>query len=375
MKVFKKNYHYGIIPGCKKPSLLLPGAELICRGLKLFDDYITEEKIEDWDKGFFYYKMKCYLYITGTDIKVVTGLGSCNSRENKYLHRWVNKKDIPPGIDPSTLEQVEKEGQYGKYIQYKVENTNPCDLANTIFLMAKKRALVNGGKSIAGLSDIFTQDMEDYYDPDSGEKAKNKSTNGNGKKETPQAPAHNGVSRKAVDLVKASVEFFGHPDLKEYVKNNYKTTSSIEFKDYFYNKATEAELKAFESFLESLKTKKLNEEYRKSLEEANKEQEKQTDKQRIRFHALCGEMEFDRDTYLNFALMNSDRKELTTTADLTKAEMEKVLEILQDEVYAKRTYDAQKAGEKLVDEFCSETEESITLEEARLMAEAGDAPF
>jgi hypothetical protein len=82
MKTFKTDYHYGIIPGCKKPSLLLPGAELICRGFKLLDTYTIENKIEDFEKGFFYYQGKCILTIAGTDIKVTEGMGSCNSRIN-----------------------------------------------------------------------------------------------------------------------------------------------------------------------------------------------------------------------------------------------------------------------------------------------------
>ena len=31
-KVMRQNIHYGIIPGCRKPSLWKPGAEILCQG-------------------------------------------------------------------------------------------------------------------------------------------------------------------------------------------------------------------------------------------------------------------------------------------------------------------------------------------------------
>jgi hypothetical protein len=251
-------------------------------------------------------------------------------------------------------------------------------MANTYLLIFKKRALVNAAKSIAGLSDVFTQDMEDYYDPAMGkeEPQKNKPTNGNGKKETPPPPPRNGVSKKAVDLVKASIEYFKHPDLKEYVKNNYKTTTSIEFKDYFYNKATDAEITAYEVFLESLKTKKLNEEYRKSLEEANKEQEdKQTEDQRKRFHKLCNELAFDRQIYLEFAREKAGKKYLSTTSELTRQEMDIVISALEEKLQTPPEDTSSLADE--FDEFQKMTEEEAKSvnDINREMVEADQVPF
>ncbi|MEQ8172688.1 MAG: hypothetical protein ABRQ38_27640 [Candidatus Eremiobacterota bacterium] len=358
MEVFKEGYHYGVIPGCKKPSLYLPGAELVCRGFKLLDKYDEIATIEDWDKGFFYYKVRCRLIVPEVNVQVTEGLGSCNSRENKYLYRWVGKKDIPPGVSESTLEKVEKDGQYGKYFMYKIENTNSCDLANTIMKMAKKRALVDAAKSIAGLSDIFTQDVEDLSYTMEPQSQKKNNGNGNGKsKETQQ---HNGVSKKAVELVKASVEFFGHPDLKEYVKNNYKTTSSKEFKDYFYNKATDAEIKAFENFLEGLKTKKAEQEALEYDEQVRKEL--QTEDQRKYFHKLCNDLAFDRHIYLEFAREKAGRKYLSTTKELTRAEMDIVISALEEKLQAP----PDDYSSSLADEFCKD----LTEEEAKAINDA-----
>jgi len=30
-KAMRENVHYGVIPGCRKPSLWKPGAEILCR--------------------------------------------------------------------------------------------------------------------------------------------------------------------------------------------------------------------------------------------------------------------------------------------------------------------------------------------------------
>mgnify|MGYP000877815024 FL=1 len=360
MNTFKEDYHYGKIPGCPKPSLFLPGAELVCRGFQLLDEYEELAVIEDWEKGFFYYKIRCKLFIPGQNIQVTTGMGSCNSKENKYLYRWVGKKDIPQGVSESTLEKVEKEGQYGKYFMYKIVNTNSCELANTILKMAKKRALVDASKSIAGLSDIFTQDIEDLSINEVEEKP-HKGKNGNGKTNTPPPPQEKTVSKKAVDLVKASVEFFKTPELKEYIKANYKTASSTEFKDYFYNKATDAEINAYEVFLNSLKAKKA--------------ENAQTEDQRKHFHKLCNELAFDRQIYLEFAREKSGKKYLSTTSELTRQEMDIVISALEEKLQAPPEDNSSSMADEFENYEKEQAEASKYLEEAKTMAMNDKVPF
>ncbi len=122
----KPGHDIGIIPGTKKPTLLKPGAEKIVMMMGLSSRYEIMDKVEDYDKGFFSYNIRCTLSRQGFDI--CEGVGNCNSRESKYVQ------------------------------------ADPYSIANTILKMGKKRAYVDAALSVASLSDIFTQDIEDMPD-------------------------------------------------------------------------------------------------------------------------------------------------------------------------------------------------------------------
>ncbi|MHC5278915.1 hypothetical protein ACYRFT_01420 [Listeria kieliensis] len=119
----KSNQDYGVIPGTNKPTLLKPGAEKIQMLFGITSEYEEIERIQDYDKGFFAYTVKCLLYRNGS--KITEGLGHCNTKEKKYIKQ-----------DPYTL-------------------------ANTCLKMAKKRAQVDATLTISSLSEVFTQDIED----------------------------------------------------------------------------------------------------------------------------------------------------------------------------------------------------------------------
>jgi len=122
-KNLKRGKDYGIIPGCSKPTLLKPGAEKILMLMGLQSTYEILDSTRDWHEGFFQYQVRCTL--VKNEVVITQGLGCCNSRENKY------KKQDPYTID------------------------------NTILKMAKKRSQVDATLTVASLSEIFTQDMED----------------------------------------------------------------------------------------------------------------------------------------------------------------------------------------------------------------------
>jgi len=122
----KPGHDIGIIPGTDKPTLLKPGAEKIVMMMGLSSRYEIMDKVEDYDKGFFSYNIRCTLSRHGYDI--CEGVGNCNSRESKYV------------------------------------KADPYSIANTILKMAKKRAYVDAALSVASLSDVFTQDLEDMPD-------------------------------------------------------------------------------------------------------------------------------------------------------------------------------------------------------------------
>lgn len=146
------NQDYGIIPGTQKPTLLKPGAEKILMLLGLSSEYNVIEKIEDWDRGIFAYTIKCQLFKNGQ--LITEGIGSCNSKEDKYRYRWVRENDVPAQCDKETL----KKNNYGKY---RIDNDEIYSVVNTILKMAKKRAQIDATLTVASLSDVFTQDMED----------------------------------------------------------------------------------------------------------------------------------------------------------------------------------------------------------------------
>ena len=121
----KRGVDYGVIPGTKKPTLLKPGAEKLCRLFSLRPSYELIHFITDFEKPIFHYHYRCTLVRQGE--MVGQGDGSCNSKEKKY----------------------EKQ-------QYKI-----FDLTNTVCKIAQKRALVAAVLSSCGASEFFTQDIEE----------------------------------------------------------------------------------------------------------------------------------------------------------------------------------------------------------------------
>ena len=122
-KNLKQDKDFGIIPGCSKPTLLKPGAEKILMLMGLQSTYEIIDSTRDWKEGFFQYQVRCTLEKGG--MVITQGLGCCNSREKKYVRQ-----------DPYTID-------------------------NTILKMAKKRSQVDAALTVASLSEVFTQDVED----------------------------------------------------------------------------------------------------------------------------------------------------------------------------------------------------------------------
>lgn len=128
-QLLKRDTDFGVIPKTKKPSLFKSGAEKICMAYGLLQHYDIESKIEQTGKEpFFYYAVKCSLVKIGPDGKeyvFTSGFGSANT--------------------------LEKRNGY---------NSSAYDGANSSLKMAQKRALVSAAISISGVSDMFSQDVE-----------------------------------------------------------------------------------------------------------------------------------------------------------------------------------------------------------------------
>jgi len=190
--IMKSNVDYGIIPGTTKPCLLKAGAEKLTSffGLstKFFDVSITEDftgKEHDGEPLFFY-RRACELW--RGDRFIARAEGSCNSWEKKYRYRsaervcpecgkpTIKKSKFPPREDPDAQPGFYCYGKIGGCdAQFaandpaitaqelgQVKNPDTAEIANTVLKMADKRALVAVTLIATGMSEYFTQDMEDY---------------------------------------------------------------------------------------------------------------------------------------------------------------------------------------------------------------------
>lgn len=165
--VMQKDVHYGVIPGCKEPSLYKPGAEKIMATFRLSaDPEVTD--LSDGDQIRYLVKVRL---VSPSGVFVGAGIGECSSNEEKY--KWRNAV-CPEEFDESPADR--KREKWNKGYQgapaYKRQQirTEPADLANTILKMAKKRALIDAVLTATAASDCFTQDIEDlppeYLDGD-----------------------------------------------------------------------------------------------------------------------------------------------------------------------------------------------------------------
>jgi len=151
--VMRPEVHYGMIPGCKKPSLWKPGSELL---LSMFRISVIP-RIDDLSSGGeVRYRVTCQGVIPNGDI-VGEGIGECSSEEEKYKWRGaICNAEYEDTADDRRRKKYTRDG--GKYNQVRM---NPADVANTILKMAKKRAQMDLTLTCTGASDVFTQDLED----------------------------------------------------------------------------------------------------------------------------------------------------------------------------------------------------------------------
>lgn len=156
-QVMKKDVHYGIIPGCKKPSLYKPGAEKIMATFRLVADNPIIEDLSTND-AIRYRVTQRILNTEGALVGAATG--ECSSDEEKY--KWRRPVCQEEFDETSEDRRREKWSSYqGKSQKNKQIRTNPSDVANTILKMAVKRAMVAAVLVSTAASDVFDQDIED----------------------------------------------------------------------------------------------------------------------------------------------------------------------------------------------------------------------
>lgn len=188
-RVMKEGDHYGKVPGTDKPSLLKPGAELLCLVFRLDPQYESVEGYEGRPTGDAHLtvKSRCTLWHVPTGQRLGSGEGSCSSKESKYAYRnakrkcpkcgaeQINKSKFPPKGQPDAEPGwycYAKTGGCGAEFAAnaadiveqqvgRVPNEDIADQYNTVLKMANKRSLIAAVLNVTAASEIFTQDVED----------------------------------------------------------------------------------------------------------------------------------------------------------------------------------------------------------------------
>ncbi len=178
--VMKKDEDYGIIEGCKKPSLLKPGAEKLNVMFRLDPQY--ERTFIELGNNHLEVRSNCTLIHIPTGNIVGHGGGSCSTMEKKYRWRQGDRKCPSCGKIGTIIRGKAdfgggwlcwgKKGGCGsrwedgaKEIEMQdvgqVENPDIADARNTVEKMADKRGMIAADLNATGASAIFTQDIED----------------------------------------------------------------------------------------------------------------------------------------------------------------------------------------------------------------------
>lgn len=190
---------YGTVPGIAKPFLFKSGAEKLATLFGYAPQYVTLDKTEDFNSvnGFFFYRYRCDLILKTTGSIMGSGIGSCNSKEDRY--RWSQAQRVCPECGKATIIKGKKEfdrsGGEGGWVCWsrkeiacgakwpdgaKVIESQAVERVereafsqvNTIDKMAQKRALVAATLIATGTSSLFTQDEETVEASDKATAAK-----------------------------------------------------------------------------------------------------------------------------------------------------------------------------------------------------------
>ena len=199
-RILREGVDFGTIPGSAgRKTLLKPGAEKLSSFFGLCPIFQDVETIEDWTganhngEPFFYYRTKCQL--KRCDTIIAEADGSCNSWEKKYRYRSAgrlcpacgkptllrSKGDKPadaarkrrePSWEPGWFCWAKKGGCGGQF-EYNdtripqqdagsVPNPDVAEQVNTILKMSQKRSFIAANLIATGVSEYFTQDVEDF---------------------------------------------------------------------------------------------------------------------------------------------------------------------------------------------------------------------
>lgn len=192
--LLREDVDYGVIPGTAKPTLLQPGAERLAMFHRLIPEHIVARTVTpvpghperiDIDAT-------CRLHLGSIDGPVLqTSHATCSTYEDRYRWRTL-ERTCPTCQKPAIIKGNPKYGggwvcwkkkdgcganfpdDYGPITSQtvgKVENEEPWALLNTITQIAQKRAFVAGVRHALGITDLFTEEIEEPGAHDEGQGA------------------------------------------------------------------------------------------------------------------------------------------------------------------------------------------------------------
>ena len=183
-ELMREGVDYGVIPGTKSPTLLQPGAQILCQAYKLVPEFqaLTEHG-DGVTRPALRIVSRCLLHLGSLDGPVVgDGDGAANSWEPRYRYRQGERTCPKCGVVGTVIKGKDEYG--GGYICWKkkggcgakfddgdvaiesqevgqVENPDPYSLDETLVQIADKRSHVAATRRALAISGLFTQDVED----------------------------------------------------------------------------------------------------------------------------------------------------------------------------------------------------------------------
>ena len=152
-KALKLDVDFGVIPGTQKPSLYQPGAERINLAFGVRPEYDIIEKELDHDRPILWNKRKK----TGWDKIANEPTWTITQGESVGLYRYVIKCRL---INKASGQEVGEACGSASTLESRYVD-RPRENENTVLQQAQKRAFVRATRNTYGISDRFTQDVED----------------------------------------------------------------------------------------------------------------------------------------------------------------------------------------------------------------------
>jgi hypothetical protein len=226
--VMKERTHYDVIPGTDKPTLLKPGAELLCMTFRIAPEYFTDDLSAHDEVR---YRVTCKGVHQQTGLVLGAGMGECSSSEEKYKWRRAVCKEEYDATPDERRRTKYARGKQGSHYTIDQIRTEPADVANTVLKMAAKRAQVAMTLNVTAASDMFSQDLEEM-DPT----LRDSLTEGEGKPEVKQPKAKSKPAAETVNatgnlnptqvsLVRRKCEPHGGPDREAEICAHFKVAS------------------------------------------------------------------------------------------------------------------------------------------------------